>query len=380
MTTFNLTCEAVEATLPDYLDETLEPWVRTSIEEHLSECVRCAGLARELRNIVREAAALPALLPEGDPWTRISGRIGDPGIVSELVAESAPLAPTPDPVVLASEESHAVVEPPEVVSEPPEAVSEPPEVLSEPAEPVREPSEVAGEPTLTVEPPVLTSEPLPLRVEPQVLRGEPLLPSGPTPVPTNTRAHGLLARREKRWSPRWMGVARAAALVLVTAGTTFLLTKEWLRPARAPNVASDAGTRRRASSQKPPAEPGTRAPSAGRQQVASDLSTPTPPDQLGSTLTVSATAAELTPSPEEVVYDKEINKLQRIVRRQKAGLDTSTVTVIEKNLRALDSAISQIRAALKKDPGSSLLDGQASRALEMKVELLRRTAMLRSST
>jgi hypothetical protein len=101
---------------------------------------------------------------------------------------------------------------------------------------------------------------------------------------------------------------------------------------------------------------------------------------LGSTLTVSATAAELTPSPEEVVYDKEINKLQRIVRRQKAGLDTSTVTVIEKNLRALDSAISQIRAALKKDPGSSLLDGQASRALEMKVELLRRTAMLRSST
>jgi hypothetical protein len=106
-----------------------------------------------------------------------------------------------------------------------------------------------------------------------------------------------------------------------------------------------------------------------------------PPGQLGSALTVSATsAAEVTPSPEDVVYDKEINKLQRIVRRQKAGLDTSTVTVIDKNLRTLDSAIAQIRAALKKDPGSSLLGGQASRALEMTVELLRRAAMLRSNT
>jgi hypothetical protein len=80
------------------------------------------------------------------------------------------------------------------------------------------------------------------------------------------------------------------------------------------------------------------------------------------------------------VYDKEISSLQRIVRRQNAELDTSTVAVIERNLRTLDAAIAQIRAALQKDPGSSLLGGQASRALEMKVELLRRTAMLRSNT
>ena len=55
MNTFNMTCEAVEATLPDYLDETLEAWVRTSVEEHLGECVRCTGLVRDLRNIQREA-------------------------------------------------------------------------------------------------------------------------------------------------------------------------------------------------------------------------------------------------------------------------------------------------------------------------------------
>jgi hypothetical protein len=95
---------------------------------------------------------------------------------------------------------------------------------------------------------------------------------------------------------------------------------------------------------------------------------------------VSATAPPVTRSPEEVVYDKEINTLSRIVRRQRGELDASTVAVIEKNLRAVDAAIAQIRAALKQDPGSSLLGGQASRALEMKVELLRRAAMLRSST
>ena len=177
MTTFNLTCEAVEATLPDYLDETLEAWVRKSIEEHLGECARCAGLARELRNITREAAALPALLPEREIWPRIAGRIGAPVIVSGPVAESEPLAPA----------------------------------------------------------------------------GEPLLPSGTAPVPTTAPAYALPGRREKRWGPGRMGLA-AAALVLVTAGTTFLLTVQWLGPARTPNVASDTGARRLSSSERP-AEP-----------------------------------------------------------------------------------------------------------------------------
>jgi hypothetical protein len=98
-------------------------------------------------------------------------------------------------------------------------------------------------------------------------------------------------------------------------------------------------------------------------------------------LTVSAAVSPtFARSPEEAVYDKEINTLSRIMRRKKSRLDPSTVTVIDKNLGAVDSAIAQIRAALEDDPSSSLLDAQASRALEMKVELLRRAAMMRSST
>src|SRR5688572_17296990 len=78
MNTFNMTCEAVEATLPDYLDETLEAWVRTPVAEHLGQCLRCAGLVRDLRSIEREAAALPDLVPVRDLWPDIEARIGTP--------------------------------------------------------------------------------------------------------------------------------------------------------------------------------------------------------------------------------------------------------------------------------------------------------------
>jgi hypothetical protein len=363
MTTFNLTCEAVEATLPDYLDETLEPWVRTSVDEHLGGCARCTSFARELRNIAREAAALPALLPERDVWARIAGRIGVPIIESGPVVGSAPLTPTAEPLVERA--------PFTLITEP----------LVE-----REPSTPTAEPLVEVAPLALITEPvaepaqLTLITEPVASVETPLPPPVPAPVRPVAPAFALPRRQEKSWGPGRMGLA-AAALVLVTAATTSLLTVQWLERARTPSVASDTRTGKPSPSERPLAEPGIRAPSG--RGLATDSSTATLlPDQLGSPiLAVSATsAAQVTRSPEDAVYDKEINVLQRVVRRQRAGLDASTVVEIEKNLRTLDSAIAQIRAALKKDPGSSLLGGQASRALEMKVELLRRAAMLPSTT
>jgi hypothetical protein len=184
--------------------------------------------------------------------------------------------------------------------------------------------------------------------------------------------------REKRWGPERIGLA-AAALVLLTAGTTSFLTVQWLDRDRTPNAATTSGLR--VSSTKKPLERATRAPSPTGEQLASGASTPTPlPGQLRSALVSATSAPEVVRSPESVVYDKEIKTLQGIVRRQKPELDNSTVTEINKNLRTLDAAIAQIRGALQKDPQSSLLDEQASRALEMKVELLRRAALLRSST
>jgi predicted anti-sigma-YlaC factor YlaD len=51
MTNSNMTCEAFDAALPDYLEGTLDESMRASVEAHLRECVRCAGLVRDLENI-----------------------------------------------------------------------------------------------------------------------------------------------------------------------------------------------------------------------------------------------------------------------------------------------------------------------------------------
>ena len=374
MTTFNLTCEAVEATLPDYLDETLEAWVRKSIDEHLGECERCAGLARDLRNMEREAAALPALVPERDLWPEVAHGIGAPITTSGSVPESEPLIAPSEPSVLASA-SLPISEPSPPITEPSLATPEPSLPTAEPSLPVTEPSLPTAEPSLPVtEPSVPTSEP-------SVRVGEPLLPSAEAPVSTIAQAIALPQRREKRWKPAWTGLA-AAALVLVAAGTTFLLTVRWLGPVRTPYVVTDTVTRRLSSSVTPPGERRIRAPSVGREQSASDSSAPAPPPgPLRSSLAVAtASTPRVTRSPDEVVYDKEINMLQAMRRRRKDELDASTAAVIEKNLRIIDSNIAQIRAALQKDPGNSLLGDQVSRALDMKVELLRRVAMLRSNT
>ena len=80
MTDSNMTCEAFDAALPDYLEETLDGSVRASVERHLRECVRCTSLVRDLENITQEAASLPDLAPSRDLWAGIESRIAAPVI------------------------------------------------------------------------------------------------------------------------------------------------------------------------------------------------------------------------------------------------------------------------------------------------------------
>jgi anti-sigma factor RsiW len=75
-----MTCEAFDAALPDYLEDTLDDAVRTKVEMHLRECVRCASLVRDIENIRKEASALPDLVPARDLWEGIEARIAAPVI------------------------------------------------------------------------------------------------------------------------------------------------------------------------------------------------------------------------------------------------------------------------------------------------------------
>lgn len=291
MNTFNMTCEAVEPTLPDYLDETLEAWVRSSVEEHLGQCLRCAGLVRDLRNIEREAAALPDLVPVRDLWPGIESRIGPPV--------------------------------------------------------------VAFTPTVVTE------------------------------IPSSTPISEVPYIGRRRFFPAWMGAA-AAALVVLTAGTTYVLTSRAVRSTGPANVviAPAPTTREEPGAVTPSIEDDSNSAASGDDSIRSATPRASGTEtRRRAPLTGRAPSANLASrSAEEAVYDKEILMLQSIMRWRKADLDPATAAIIDKNLKIIDRAIAQSRAALRRDPGSSMISDQLSHALDKKVDLLRTAAMLPAST
>ena len=281
MTNSDMTCEAFDAALPDYLEGTLDGSLRASVERHLRECVRCAGLVRDIENIRDEAAALPDLVPSRDLWA---------GIEARIVAPVIPLAARPE--------------------------------------------------------------------------------------------------RQRRLVPAWMGIA-AAALIVSTAGVTYLLTARSLRPSGDSRVA--IGTPALQTPSPNSVAPGATAPATatGGADVQRNVPDQSDPARLVQTSTetsrsaVPATLASQNQSgsaPSDAVYGKEIEMLQNIVKQRKTQLDSSTVAVIQRNLEIIDAAIGQSRAALARDPASRMLNQQLTHALDKKVELLRTAAMLPVST
>src|SRR6266550_2257596 len=278
MTNSNMTCEEFDAALPDYLEGTLDESLRAAVQKHLSECVRCARLARDLEKIRKDAAALPDMAPSRDLWQGIEARIAAPVI---------PLAARPE--------------------------------------------------------------------------------------------------RQRRFAPAWMGVA-AAALIVSTAGITYVLTARSIGPAQSgavaqitpttnqvpPNSGSESGATATSPNLDGASTQGVAAPS----RLASSDVTPDRPRTPASL--ASQTNADRVHS--DLVYGREIDMLQRIVSQRRTQLDSSTVAIIERNLKIIDAAIEQSRAALASDPASRMLDQQLTHALDKKVELLRTAAMLPAST
>jgi negative regulator of sigma E activity len=77
-----------------------------------------------------------------------------------------------------------------------------------------------------------------------------------------------------------------------------------------------------------------------------------------------------------IMYDQEITRLRVILDQRRRDLDTTTVAAVEKSLKAIDQAISDARRALTGDASSAFLNEQLNRALEKKLGVLRRVALL----
>lgn len=75
-------------------------------------------------------------------------------------------------------------------------------------------------------------------------------------------------------------------------------------------------------------------------------------------------------------YDAAIGELQQTLTARRGQLDTATVRVLEQSLRVIDLAIAQARAALAQDPNNQYLNSHLQRALDRKLDVLRRAATL----
>ena len=170
------------------------------------------------------------------------------------------------------------------------------------------------------------------------------------------------ASTSARLAPRrsWQLAMAAAALIAVSAGTTYLVVHSG-RTVASTTVAQQPRTR-------PVDSVITPAPAPTTTQQATPA--PVAPQNLS---LASRSKKELSAAR---VYDMEITLLDSLVRTRREALDPKTVAVIEQNLKIIDKAIAESRAALAKDPKSPMLSNQLDNVLGSKVELLRTVAFL----
>ncbi len=155
----------------------------------------------------------------------------------------------------------------------------------------------------------------------------------------------------------WQMAAAAVLLMAVSSGVTYLLTGDGRR------VTGDLQT-----ATVTPDSAGLPVAPSGNPGVVS----PRPSSGSGSTVLIR-TEPMVAP---EVVYDQEITRLRKVLDERRGDLDAATVAAVEKSLRAIDQAILDARAALATDGSSPFLNEQLNRALEKKLGVLRRVALL----
>lgn len=94
---------------------------------------------------------------------------------------------------------------------------------------------------------------------------------------------------------------------------------------------------------------------------------------------VAGTVAAAVSFPAEsgvASYDAAIADLQAVLAARRSQLDTATVRSVELSLRVIDLAIAQARLALAQDPNNGYLNGHLRRALDRKLDVLRRAALM----
>jgi hypothetical protein len=78
-------------------------------------------------------------------------------------------------------------------------------------------------------------------------------------------------------------------------------------------------------------------------------------------------------------FNAAVSDLERILRDERDRLDPRTVLILERNLKAIDSAINEARMALESDPANPFLNSHLADARRRKLDLLRHATELAST-
>lgn len=192
-----------------------------------------------------------------------------------------------------------------------------------------------------------------------------------------TVQHGRFTRKV------WVGLA-AAGLVAVTATITHEVTKRSIGTATQ-TVATTSPASHDTAPSATLYSPTPASPSTPSSIVASNTATATATRDsmksaanrpLAKPAVTSTRLASNTKPSAEATYDSEIAKLRAVLSYRRRDLDSTTVAVVDKNLKIIDDAIAQCRLALQKDPASRYLMQSLNDALDSKVQLLRTAATL----
>ena len=76
------------------------------------------------------------------------------------------------------------------------------------------------------------------------------------------------------------------------------------------------------------------------------------------------------------IYDSEIATLRTLVDERRGELDSATVAILEKNLRLIDDAIAESKAALARNPANAFLLDRLTDAYDSKLRTLRAVAAM----
>lgn len=213
----------------------------------------------------------------------------------------------------------------------------------------------------------------------------------PSVVSIGERREGL------RLSRRAVGLA-AAGLVIISSSVTWLATRgnvsdrgpvrvvEAPAPVPSSSAGSEVGVPVNPTAEEP-ASPVTQSGATTQQPVQRTNASPGKPissserpravERSPRTSLVKSTNVP-PPTASELALAPEIAQLQKTIRQRRDQLDPETVRVVEDNLKLIDLAVQQAKAALRKDPASGFLNEQLDGALQKKIELLRTVALLPS--